>query len=110
MEFIVQPNAHSAAADINDAVSALRLVLQLGQVPCFLSDPNGSIERRAITVGRRNQNPQANRALLFKAPREAVGLFILVVEPETLVQRIGGPSARWVSPVRPLELALKRPF
>ena len=36
--------------------------------------------------GRRNQNPQTNRALLFKAPREAVGLFILVVEPETLVQ------------------------
>ena len=86
VEFIVQPDAHSAAADINDAVSALRLVLQLGQVPCFLSDPNGSIERRAITVGRRNQNPQANRALLFKAPREVVGLFILVVEPETLVQ------------------------
>ena len=33
---------------------------------------------------------QANRALLFKAPREAVGLFILVVEPETLVQRTWG--------------------
>ena len=35
VEFIVQPDAHSAATDINDAVSALRLVLQLEQVPCL---------------------------------------------------------------------------
>ena len=32
VEFMVQPDAHSAAADINDAVS---LVLQLKQVPCL---------------------------------------------------------------------------
>src|SRR5262249_21709821 len=52
-----------------------------------------------------------NRALSFKAPREAAGLLISVVEPETLVQRTwGGACARWVSPVRPRELALKRPF
>jgi hypothetical protein len=33
VELIVQPDALSAAADINDTVIALRLVLQLEQVP-----------------------------------------------------------------------------
>lgn len=56
-----------------------------------------------IAVGRRNQTPEANCALLFKAPREAVGLFIWLLNREALAQRTWGVPPRVGVPARPLK-------
>jgi hypothetical protein len=47
-------------ATTNEAVIALRLVLQLERVPCFPQRPERNAERRIIALGRRTKTIPAN--------------------------------------------------
>ena len=113
VEECIVSNKESVGALLNrgrNAVSALRLVLQLEQCRACLSDRKRIIKRRAITADGETKILRPTAPYCSKPRVRPWGFLFWLLNRRPSYSELGGPSARSVSPVRPLELALKRPF